>query len=421
MSRKLGYSLLLFTVAASAYLAGSWRAPSETASAATKAEAARTPLYYQCPMHPDIRSDDKNAPCGLCGMSLEPVYAGGAAPAAASPGDVAVGHAQQQLIGVKTGTVEEASGTSMVRVFGRVTPEEPRVYRLSAGLDAYVSDVSTATTGSIVRKGQWLASFSTPDARLPIGAFISASNVLDREEKQTNPDPTGLVGARTSVMLARERLLTMGMSTDQIEEIRRTRIGGSTVKIAAPADGFVLTREVSVGQRLSSGDELFRIADLRRVWILADVPAGEGDRIRPGADVQVTLRGRPMGVRARISTDVPPQFDAETQTFRLRLEADNPGYVLRPDMFVDVDLQISYPPALLVPADAVVVTGRHNHVFVEKGEGVFEPREVELGLRRGDRLEIVKGLSAGERIATSGVFLLDSESRMKGSHGRPTE
>jgi RND family efflux transporter MFP subunit len=421
MTKTLSYSVVLFAVAGAAYLAGSWRAPRETVSAAVR-HAPRTVLYYHCPMHPNVKSSSAGTtPC--CGMAFEPVYSDGA-PAAgtnvptATPGAIVVSATQQQLIGVTTGTVEEASGTEQVRAFGRVTPEESRVHRLTAGLEAYITEFSAVTTGSRVSKDQWLASYSTPEARVPIANFITAVNVLEREEHNGDPAPASLAAARTSVTLATDRLLTMGMTPVQIEDLRRTRTGTTTVRITSPVDGFVLARTGSTGQRFDAGTELFRLADLRRVWILADVAVADADRIRPGTVAQVRAGGRETAVRARVSSTVLPQFDATTQSFTLRLEADNPGFVLRPDMFVDVDFQVLYQSTMTVPADAVVVSGLRSHVFVERSPGVFEPREVETGRRHGGRIAVEKGLGPGERIAISGTFLLDSESRMK-AYDRP--
>jgi len=164
----------------------------------------------------------------------------------------------------------------------------------------------------------------------------------------------------------------MGMAPSQMEEIRKTRVQTTTVRLASPVDGIVVARNVAAGQRFDAGTELFQIADLQRVWILADVPVADGDRIKPGTAARITVAGRPTAVRARVSTHVLPQFDAATQTFKLRLEADNPGFVLRPDMFVDVDFEVAYEPALLVPADAVVLSGMRAHVFVERSAGVHE-------------------------------------------------
>jgi membrane fusion protein, copper/silver efflux system len=418
MTRQIAYSFVLIAAAGTAYMAGSWRAPRETVSAAVVdgAETSRTILYYRCPMHPDVRSDHPGtAPC--CGMAFEPLYADEAG-AQATNGAVTASAAQQQMIGVSTGVVAAAGGTEQVRAFGRVAADETRVFRITGGLEAYISELSGVTTGSAVRKGQWLGSYSTPEARLPVAGFITAVNTLDREEKTGAPNPSSLVTARTSIAVATQRLLTMGMSPLQIEEITRTREQTTTVRMTSPVDGFVLTRNVAPGQRFDAGAELFQLADLNHVWILADVPVADGDRIKPGTTARVIVAGRETPVRARVSSQVLPQFDPATQSFKLRLEADNPGFVLRPDMSVDVAFEVAYEPALLVPADAVVFSGVSAHVFVERSAGVFEPRDVQIGRRHGNRIAIVNGLEPGQRIALSGTFLLDSESRMK-ANDRP--
>jgi Cu(I)/Ag(I) efflux system membrane fusion protein len=238
--------------------------------------------------------------------------------------------------------------------------------------------------------------------------------VLDRSRKAgDSPAQIGLASA--SLQIAVDRLLTLGMSSLQIDEIGRTRQVPPNIKITAPADGFVLARNVSTGQKFERGDELFRIADLRRVWILADVFGPEVEHVQPGAVAQVSAPGRTSSLRARVSSAVLPQFDPVSQSVKVRLEADNPGYLLRPDMFVDVDLLITLPPAIAVPVDAVVDSGLKKTVFVERGDGVFEARHVETGWRFGDRVQIVKGLTTGERVVVSGTFLLDSESRMRGA------
>ena len=415
MTKQIAYSFVLIAAAGTAYMAGSWRAPRETVSAAS-VETSRTILYYRCPMHPDVRSDHPGtAPC--CGMAFEPLYADEAG-AHDMHGTVAATAAQQQMIGVKTGAVAAAGGTEQIRAFGRVAADETGVFRITGGLEAYISELSAVTTGSVVRKGQWLGSYSTPDARPPVATFITAVNTLDREEKTGAPNPTSLATAKTAIAVATDRLLTIGMSPLQVEEIRGSRQQTTTVRLTSPVDGFLLARNAAPGQRFDAGTELFQLADLHRVWIFADVPVADGDRIKPGTAARVIVAGRETPVRARVSSQVLPQFDPATQSFKLRLEADNPGFVLRPDMSVDVAFEVSYEPALLVPADAVVFSGVSAHVFVERSAGVFEPREVQVGRRHGGRIAIVNGLEPGERIALSGTFLLDSESRMK-ANDRP--
>ena len=166
----------------------------------------------------------------------------------------------------------------------------------------------------------------------------------------------------------------------------------------APETGFIVARNVSPGQQFEKGFEWYRIADLSKVWILADLYGMEARHFRPGMSVKVSLPDQGKSFPARVS-NVLPQFDPSTRTLKLRLETDNPGFTLRPDMFVDVELPVQMPPALTVPADAILDSGLKKTVFVDRGNGFFEPREVKTGWRLGNRVEILQGLSAGERIA----------------------
>jgi len=202
------------------------------------------------------------------------------------------------------------------------------------------------------------------------------------------------------------------MSPQQMEEIRRTRQFPDAIKIVSPVDGFVVARNVSPGQKFERDTEWFRIADLRRVWILADVFESDAQYLRPGMPVRINLPSQKKTFQGHVS-NVLPQFDAAARTFKARIEVENQGYLLRPDMFVDVDLPVTFPHTIVVPAGAVLDSGLKKTVFVERGEGLFSARTIETGRRFDDRVEIVNGLQAGERIVVSGNFLVNSESRLK--------
>jgi Cu(I)/Ag(I) efflux system membrane fusion protein len=204
----------------------------------------------------------------------------------------------------------------------------------------------------------------------------------------------------------------MGVSTRQISEMERRREVPITIDILSPTDGVVLSRGVTLGQKFDKGAEWFRIANLDRVWIVADALEGDVLLARPGMTAKVTVPGRPGTLTAVVSA-VPAQFDPASRTHKVRLEIANPGMLLRPDMYVDVELQVERPSALTVPVDAVVDSGLRRTVFVEAGEGVYEPRAVETGWRAGGRVEVLSGLSAGDRIVVSGTFLVDSESQLR--------
>jgi membrane fusion protein, copper/silver efflux system len=407
------YVVVLGAVATIAFLAGSLQIPRQAVTAA--AVEVRKPLYYRCPMHPHYKSDKPGiAPC--CGMALEPVYAETAS-AQVPSGSIVVSAAQQQVVGVRVAAVERAAGVAQLRLFGRVTPQETRIFRLYVGLDGYIRDIAPITTGSQVRRNQWLASFSTPESRQPMSAYVQSLDVLDRETKLAS-GAQQIAAAVANKQVAIDRLLTTGMSPVQLEEMAQTRVVAPTVKVTSPVDGFVVARNVSAGEKFDRGTELFRIADLHRVWILADVPAADVQYVRPGTTATIRIGGRSVPIRARVSSDVLAQFDPATQSMKVRFEAENPEFLLRPDMFVDVDLEVPYPPSILVPAEAIIASGLRNSVFVERGAGVFAPRDVEVGRQIGTRFVIERGLEPFERIVVSGTFLLDSESRMK-SHDQP--
>jgi Cu(I)/Ag(I) efflux system membrane fusion protein len=183
------------------------------------------------------------------------------------------------------------------------------------------------------------------------------------------------------------------------------------IRVESPVDGFVLKRSASSGLRFDRGFEFYRIANLDRVWILADVYRDQLPFIRPGATARITTAEEGRTLPATVSPS-EPTFDEATLTLKVRLEAANPQWALKPGMLVDVVFPVELPPTLVVPADAIVDSGLRKTVFVDTGNGHFEPRVVETGRRIGDDLEVTKGLTPGERIVISGTFFIDSESRM---------
>jgi membrane fusion protein, copper/silver efflux system len=417
--KKAGLVVLAVVAAAAAFLAGTRFQRSGGEAGSSGSAGARKILYWHDPMHPAYRSD-RSGIAPDCGMQLEPVYADGAPAAAAESaprpaGSVSIALDKQQLLGVRVGAVDRAASTQTLRLFGRVAPEESRMWVLNAALEGSVREVSGVTTGSRVRKGQLLARVFSADSRAPLQAYITALDVQDQDplaRRQAGVVVAAGSTASSSALFTIERLHGIGFSDGQLEEIRRTRKIPLTIDLLAPADGFVLARNVTPGQKFERGAEWYRIANLDKVWILADVFEGEAAHVRPGMRAQVTVPGQRKALVATVS-EVLPQFDPAARALKIRLEADNPGYVLRPEMFVDVGLRIDLPEAATIPPDAVVDSGLRKTVFVDRGDGWFEPRAIETGWRFGDRVEVVKGLAPGERVVVSGTFLVDSESRMK--------
>jgi membrane fusion protein, copper/silver efflux system len=333
------------------------------------------------------------------------------------PGTVKVSPEKQQMIGVRVGLAERRGTTHTIRAFGRVAADENRIHRVVAPVEGWVVDLVGGTTGSLVAKDQILCKISGRDIfnrDIVSGqqAYFLALNTLDHRKKSDHVPEEQMAAAAQQVLTAEKNLEAIGMGETQIKELERTRKLVREIEIRAPVTGFVLARNVSPKLRFDRNLELYRIADLGRVWILADIFENEAVYFKPGIQARVTLAHLKKTFQARVSR-VLPLFDAASQTLKVRMEVDNPGFTLRPDMFVDVEFPIQLPPALTVPVNAVFDTGLRKTVFVDRGRGFFEPREVETGWRLGNRVEITKGLAQGERIVTSGTFLIDSESRME--------
>jgi len=415
--KKSLYTLLLFIFATGTFFAGSWY-NQHKASANTSA-SARKVLYYVDPMHPAYKSQ-KPGIAPDCGMQLVPVYADGRLTAAAlqsplSPGSVRIDPVKQQLFGVRVEPVEKSSGNYKVRLLGRVAPDETRIYKINAGIDGFIQEVSAATTGSIVHKDQVLATFSSPMAAMTIQTFLLNMGAEDRFKKSAaegSVEGQSMAATNANLQQRIQQLQNLGMSTLQMEELRRTRQFPDTIKIVSPADGFVVARNVSPGQKFERNTEWYRIADLRRVWIVADVFESDAQYLQPGMQIRVHLRDQNKVFSGRVS-NVLPQFDPATQTLKARVEVDNQGYILRPDMLVDIELPVAFSRSIVVPTGAVLDSGLKKTVFVERGEGLFSARSVETGRRFDDRVEIVKGLETGDRIVVSGNFLVSSEGRLQ--------
>jgi len=428
--------LILVLIAVLAFLAGSW-----ATFQGTRPDAApeRKILHYVDPMNPALKFDDPGiAPCG---MPREPVYAdgldgdvpGGDLRASLPPGTIRISPDKQQLIGVKTITVEKAPWTHTLRVLGRVTPDETLVYQINAATEGWIETTQPVTTGSQVKENELLAtlSFFSLEYRTLVQNYFNLVNLGDVADEGLSPlvnnpqysEPqlrlmrkaarfAGPIADSSQIDYYRKSLYNYGITPYQLREMERTRTFPELVEIRAPAAGFVLYRNVSPGLRLDRGDEIFRIADLSRVWVLADIFENEAAVFKPGMQVAIELPYRKKTFYGRVSP-VLPQFDPATRTLKMRLVVDNPDFILRPDMFVNLEIPMSGPEAIVVPVDAVIDSGLKKTVFVAREGGYFEPRSVATGRHMGERVEIFRGLMAGEKIVVSGNFLIDSEARIQ--------
>jgi len=368
-----------------------------------------------------LRIGGKNAesrPAGQAPPSGPTAGEAGAEPEDLSPRAVRLTREQRRLAGVRVGLAENKPFVHTLRVLGRVDADETKVYRLRSAVDGWIIGSSANSVGTQVAKGAVLATFYSPQFLDAQQSLIYALDAVDRLQQGRRLElgrsdlPAQTALDQLTVQRQIDLLRNLGMDDSQIEEIGKTRLISQNIRLVAPAPGFIVLRDASPGQRILRGDELFRIADLDRVWVLADVFENEAAFFRPGVEAVVRLPGLDKPLRA-VTSRVLPVFDTATRTLKVRLETDNPGFALRPGMFADVELPLRLEAAVTVPAEAILQAGRRTVVFVERAEGIFEPRAVSTGWRMGGRVEIVFGIEAGERIALDGTFLLDSESRLQ--------
>jgi len=329
------------------------------------------------------------------------------------PGAVTISPDRQQLIGVKVAVVEKKPMTYTLRLYGKVIPDEMKIFRVNASTDCWIRQLSDVTTGSIVRKNQVLAEALAPAFYNAQVTYLIALSNIDRIRQQLGGETRHQQAdlADNQIRMAVQALQNLGITDAQVEELANTRQARPYLQVRAPTTGVVLSRKLTLNQWFKAGEEFYTIADIGRVWVYADVYEGEAMHMRPGMAVAVKQGQMGKAFQAKVGK-VLPLFDPAARTLKVRIDVDNPRYDLRPDMFVDVEIPITMPPSLSVPAEAVLDTGKRAVVYVDRGNGIFEPRRVKTGWNLGGQVEITDGLAPGEKVVVSGNFLIDSESRM---------
>jgi membrane fusion protein, copper/silver efflux system len=304
-----------------------------------------------------------------------------------------------QRTGAKSDPVVRRPIRSVIRAPGTIQEDERRVSVVALRFEGFVESVANVTTGDHVHKGQVLMNVYSPALSSAAAEYLSAFNA-----GATGKDLKG----------ARRRLENLATPEPAIHELERTREISLSVPWLAPQDGEILERNAVNGMRAGPGDVLFRIADHRLVWVILDV--AERDLAQVAVGTKVTIRPRALGGQSFAGTValVYPHLNAQTRTARIRIEVPNPDEVLRPEMYVDAEIETGTPdPVLAVPESAVLDNGTRRAVLVDKGEGRFEPREVKIGRRGGGYVEITQGVSEDEAVVTSANFLIDAESNLK--------
>jgi membrane fusion protein, copper/silver efflux system len=364
--------------------------------------------YYTCSMHPAVR---QLAPgkCPICDMDLVPVRHD-----EASSGVVTLDDGRQQEIGLRTGVVTLRPLADRITTIGRVAYDESRLQDVSVKFAGWIGRLYVNQTGQRVRRGQALFTLYSPELYGAEQEYLAALASQRAARASAAPDRVDYL-----VEAARQKLRLWDLGDDEVRRIAARGAPEKEVPVASPAAGVVVEKDVVQGASVQPGMKLFRIAGLDRVWIEAEVYEADLGRVTLGAPATITLRALPgRQLHGRV-TRVEPALVAESRTARVRIEVSNPtgaaGPDLHPEMYAEVELRGRVRQALVVPETAVVYTGPRTLVFVDLGGGRFRPREVRLGAKSGGAWEVLAGLREGDRVVTSGNFLLDAESRLTGA------
>jgi len=382
---------------------------------ATAESSERKILYWVDPMHPAYKSD-KPGKAPDCGMDLVPVYAEKSPAAVDLPPDaVQISSQKLQRIGVQYGEVLLQPLSKTIRTVGRVTYDETKIARIHTKIEGWIEQVFVDFIGKLVERNQPLISIYSPDLVSTQQEFLIAKRAKDY--LGSNPVKEIAANAVSLYEASRERLQLWDISEEQIKELEERGKPTKTLTLYSPLSGFVVTRNAFEKQRVTPETELYTITDLSTVWVLADVYEYELPMIQLGQTAMMTLSYFPGKTFTGKITYIYPQLDNATRTLKVRLEFPNSDFQLKPDMYANVELRISYGRQISVPEEAVLDSGTEQVVFVAHEGGYFEPRKVQLGAKVDNRYVVLGGLKAGEKIVTSGNFLIDSESRLKSALG----
>jgi RND family efflux transporter MFP subunit len=385
--------------------------PKAADHASSAAEHAKV-LYWVDPMHPAYKSD-KPGKAPDCGMDLTPVYESGAGETQGNlpEGAFRISPEKQQLIGVQYGEVAYKQVFKTLRTVGRLSYDETKIVRIHTKIDGWIEKVYVDFTGKEVKQGQPLISIYSPELLQTQQEYLLA--LKGRDELSQSPFREAVVGGESLLQAARKRLELWDISDEQINELEKTGKPNKTLTLYAPSDGFVMTRNAFPKQRVTPDMELYTIADLSTIWVIADIYEYEAPEIKMGQRADVTLSYYPGRVfRGRVDY-IYPQLDATTRTLKARIEVSNRNLALKPDMFANVETRIDYGRRIVVPEEAVMDSGAEQLVFVAREGGYFEPRKTRLGPKVGNEFIALGGLRVGERVVTSANFLIDSESKLK--------
>jgi len=381
----------------------------------TKTGKKRKIKYWVGPMTPSFHSDKPGK--SPMGMDLVPVYE---QEEGAAEGAIYIDPVVEQNIGVRIGTARRKRIARNVETVGFVTYDERLVDRVQSKTEGWAVKLYVDFTGQEVKKGDWLLSLYSPELVSTAEEFLLAldyRNALDQ-----SPVKDVAEGGEDMLESTRRRLEFFDVPAHQIKELEETRKIRKTFHIHATSSGIVVKKNVLEGNHITKGTVLYVIADLSKIWVLADIYEYESPWVKEGQEASMTLTSLPGEVFTGRITYIYPYLQQKTRTLQVRMEFENPNLELKPGMYANVKIASDVQRnSIVVPKAAVIRSGSRNTVFIVKGGGRFDPINVKLGIEAEDYYEILDGLKEGDKIVTSANFMLDSESNLTAATAKMEE
>jgi RND family efflux transporter MFP subunit len=422
MSKNLTLALGVLVVAGAAAWAGSWWGARHAADTSASLQAlpagpapqARKLRFYRNPM--GLADTSPTPKKDSMGMDYIAVYEGEEedTPDAAKAAQLSFSADKIQKMGVRTEPAALRVLDKMVRASGRIEPDERRSYTIAPKFEGYVDKLLVNATGQAVAKGQVLLEAYSPELLAAQREYAIASQGV-QALAQAGPDAQKSMQQLAEASLA--RLRNWDVSEEQLKELARSGASKRTLAFRSPVSGIVTEKKAVQGMRFMPGDALYQVTDLSSVWVVADVAEQDIAAVKTGARATVRINAYPDQTFVATLTTIYPTLNTQTRTVPVRLELANPGGRLKPGMFAQLELAVGAKAKVLtVPVSAVIDSGARQLLLVQVGDaqdGRFEPREVRLGARSDNYLEVLQGLRAGEPVVTSANFLIDAESNLK--------
>jgi Cu(I)/Ag(I) efflux system membrane fusion protein len=332
-----------------------------------------------------------------------------------SPDSIFISPERQQITGIRFGQVNMQNMEKVVQTVGRLEFDEKKVTTVSPKIGGWIEDLYVDYTGKLVRKDQPLLSIYSPDLVSAQEEFLLALKI--KKVYAAQPSAEGSTQGENLLQSARKRLLLWDISPKQVENLEKTGEMKKNLTLYSPVDGFVMEKMVFKGMGVMPGAALYKIGDLSSIWVIADVYEYELPFIQVGQKASIALSYYPGEFFEGTATYIYPSLDPKTRTAKVRFDLPNPEFRLKPEMWASVEIKIALGRKLVVPEDAVMDTGTMQMAFVDRGQGYFEPRHIQVGSKVKGFYEVLSGLGEGEKVVTSANFLIDSESQLKGATG----